>query len=284
LKNTGKDYESLVEDVFKQIMEQDNVQTLKIEKNKIIQGKTTTHEIDVYWEFFVGRIQYTTIIQAKDWGTKVPQGEILKLKSILEDIPGQPRGVFVTKTGYQKGAVDVANANGIMLYELRKPTEQDWKGRIKTIHLNFHAYVPSTKVEMVADNEWVQEEAKRRGLEKLSLTLNEREDQLFIKDNNGNNWKSFQQISQEEHAKIGMQVVKDKEVVVEMDDDKYIDTNAQEFPRIKIKAVKLILSVSLIEQTSIIDGTTIVGFILQNLSDGSEITFDTNGKLRPKDV
>lgn len=146
MKNTGRAYESLVEDVFKQIMEQDNVQTLKIEKNKKLPGKTTTHEIDVYWEFSIGRIQYSAVIQAKDWGTKVPQGEILKLKAILEDVPGQPRGIFVTRTGYQKGAIDVAKANGVLLYEFREPNEKDWKGKIKTIHLNFHGYVPSTKI------------------------------------------------------------------------------------------------------------------------------------------
>src|SRR5208282_2707135 len=39
-------------------------------------------------------------------------------KCVLDDLPNQPRGIFVTRSGYQQGAKDFAAAQGIILYEL----------------------------------------------------------------------------------------------------------------------------------------------------------------------
>jgi len=36
-------------------------------------------------------------------------------------LPNQPRGIFVTRTGYQQGATDFAAVQGIILYELDEP-------------------------------------------------------------------------------------------------------------------------------------------------------------------
>jgi len=60
-----------------------------------------------------GGITYLTLIQAKDWAKAVDQGEALKFKAILDDIPGQPRGLSVARSGFQTGAEEVARGNGI---------------------------------------------------------------------------------------------------------------------------------------------------------------------------
>nr|UPA60006.1 restriction endonuclease [uncultured bacterium] len=280
MKNTGRDYESLVESVFTQLLEQDSVKNITIEKNKILQGKTTTHEIDVYWEFIAGGIKYSTIIQAKDWNQKVPQGEILKLKAIIEDLPGQPRGVFITRTGYQQGALDVAKANGIITYELREPTEEDWKGRIKTVVLSIKAYIPNTKVEVIADNEWLQEELKRLNLKELKLVISGQENEILIKNEDGSLWKSLYDIKKEESEKIGMHEVYGKEILIPMEVARYIQTGNKAFPKMKIKAVKAIVSNGLIEDVMEIDGSKMVGYILKNIFDNSEIVFDKHGVIR----
>ena len=117
-KNTGIEYEKLIQTIFSQMQEQDLVKTINIQQNIIIQGKTIKHQVDVYWEFEIGGITYKTIVQAKDWNSKVKQEQLLSFAQVLEDIPGQPRGIFVTKTGYQKGAKEFAKQNNICLYEL----------------------------------------------------------------------------------------------------------------------------------------------------------------------
>jgi restriction endonuclease len=114
--NTGISYEILVQLIFQDIV--DAAATLKVQRNVALQGKTLKHQIDVYWEFEFAGVDYKTVVQAKDWNKPVDQGELLKFKSVLDDLADQPRGVFVTRTGYQSGAAEYARANGILLFEL----------------------------------------------------------------------------------------------------------------------------------------------------------------------
>src|ERR1039458_4298024 len=99
IHNTGIPYEILTKMIFEDIVNQKSVETIQVRHNVLLTGKTLTHQIDVYWEFVVGGISYRTVVQAKDWATPVNQGELLKFKAVLDDLPGQPRGVFVTRTG-----------------------------------------------------------------------------------------------------------------------------------------------------------------------------------------
>lgn len=209
---------------------------------------------------------------------------MLKLKAILEDLPGQPRGIFVTKTGYQSGAMDVAKANGIITYELREPTDADWKGRIKTIILNFKAYMPDTRVKVISDDVWIQAELKRLDLREINLTIAGMEDEIFIKNEDGSVWKSINDIKTEEQEKVGMTEVYNKEVTIPMDCDRYIDTGNSQFPRVKIKKIQALVTNGLYEHTTEIDATKMVGYILKNLIDNSEIVLDKDGKIRKDNV
>jgi len=117
-KNTGLSYEILVQAIFQAINDQEEVANLIVERDKTLQGKTTPHQIDVYWKFEKTGITYETIVQAKDLQSPVKKGQLIEFKGVLDDLPGQPRGIFVTRSGYQKSAKTVAIKNGIILYEL----------------------------------------------------------------------------------------------------------------------------------------------------------------------
>ncbi len=123
-KNTGVSYEVLVQGIFQAINDQDEVANLAVERNKTLQGITTRHQIDVYWKFEKGGITYETIVQAKDWKNPVKKGQLIEFKGVRDDLPGPPRAVFVTRTGFQKGAKDFAAAHGIILYELGEPAKR----------------------------------------------------------------------------------------------------------------------------------------------------------------
>jgi hypothetical protein len=73
------------------------------------------------WKFEKGGIPYEAIVQAKDWQSRVKLGQLLEFKGVLDDLPGQPRGIFVTRSGYQRGAKEFAATHGIILYELDEP-------------------------------------------------------------------------------------------------------------------------------------------------------------------
>jgi hypothetical protein len=114
-----------VQAIFQAIHDQEEVATLVVERNKTLRGKTAKeHQIDVYWKFEKGRIFYEAIVQAKDWQSRVKLGQLLEFKGVLDDLPGQPRGIFITRSGYQRGAKEFAAANGIILYELDEPRKR----------------------------------------------------------------------------------------------------------------------------------------------------------------
>lgn len=157
-KNTGKEYEKLTQYIFNQIVNQQQVNTIDVQHDVILQGKSTSHQIDVYWKFEIGGEEYSTIVQAKDWKTKVPQKEMLAFNDIIRDLPYGTRGIFVSQAGYQKGAIDVAKANGITIYELRPPKSSDWDGYIKTIDIQLEIKRPVYEnIEISIDEEWLNE-------------------------------------------------------------------------------------------------------------------------------
>ena len=116
----SRDYELLIQAIFQQILDQDRVPNIRVEHDVVKQGVKAKHQIDVYWEFELGGIIYPTVVQGKNWAKPVDQGEILKFESVLNDLPGQPRGVIVTARGYQEGALKLAKSCGIQIYELKQ--------------------------------------------------------------------------------------------------------------------------------------------------------------------
>ena len=115
---TSREYELLVQAIFQQLHDQDAVVNVVVEHDVVKPGAKTNHQIDVYWEFARAGISYRAVVQVKNWTNRVDQGEVLKFSSVLQDLPGQPRGIMVAANGYQKGARELATACGIALYEL----------------------------------------------------------------------------------------------------------------------------------------------------------------------
>jgi hypothetical protein len=153
----GTLYENLTQVIFQSLVDQNEVRNIEVKHDVKLQGKSNVfHQIDVYWKFEVGGVEHETIVQAKDWKTPVNKGELLKFNTVLTDLPGQPRGVFVSRTGYQKGAVDFAFAYGILIYELREAEAPpgfgmypgDW-ANFRIIRLPLRAIITMT-VETVA--------------------------------------------------------------------------------------------------------------------------------------
>jgi len=118
---TGKRYEGLTQTVFQAIVNQDAVRTISVQRNITLQGKgKLKHKIDVYWKYEIGDVAYETIVEAKDWKTSVDKGRMRQFRDVLKDLPNQPKGIFVSRGGYQKGARDLAIEEGILIYELRE--------------------------------------------------------------------------------------------------------------------------------------------------------------------
>lgn len=157
-KNTGRQFEKLSQRIFAEVLNRGEIRTVEVRHDVTLAGKTTNHQVDVYWEFERGGIRYATVVQAKDWTRPVGQGELLKFKEVLDDLPHQPRGAFVTRSGYQKGVLAYAAAHGILLYVLREPTGSD----IWQVNLDLNVYIShASDIRLIHDETWMLEEAAR---------------------------------------------------------------------------------------------------------------------------
>lgn len=117
--NAARDYERLVASVFEAILKQDQVHTLEIRHDAKVRGLSGEEfQIDVYWRFKAVGLEYSAIVEVKNWKKRIKRNVVQMLESTLRDVPGQPRGVIVSARGFQSGAIAFAKAHGIELYTL----------------------------------------------------------------------------------------------------------------------------------------------------------------------
>ncbi len=108
-------YEILTKELHEALLRSDGVESIKVLHNVKIKGKSgATHQIDVYWEFILAGVKYKTCIECKHLDHPVRKSHIATFATILEDI-GNTTGIFATTTGFQKGAIQLANQRGIRL-------------------------------------------------------------------------------------------------------------------------------------------------------------------------
>lgn len=271
MKNTGKEYELIVQRVFQSILNQKAVQNIKVEHDITLQGKDTTHQIDVYWEFSDGISQYATIVQAKDYNSKVSKEKLLTFKSVIEDLPIHPKGIFVTKTGYQKGAKDVAKANGILLYELRQPTDEDWAGYIRDVVIHLKCFVPRYKnFRMDVDVQWFREQY---GNIHPTLHIEGDPNMMFLYNTNQ---EKICSLMQKINNLVSVQKVNDESKKIEcvFSEPTFIDYGKEGIPLLKIKGLMFDVAYSTFDDTIVINGDDVVKFILKNVLENKVNNID----------
>lgn len=279
-KNTGISYEVLTKQIFQHILNQNSVHTIEAKHNVTLQGRTVKHQIDVYWEFDVGGgIIYKTIVQCKDWATNpVKQEHLLAFKAILDDLPGQPRGVYVTRKGYQSGAKEFALSHGIILYELNEP---NWDGAITTIVMNMVLYVPQfTDFQFNQDMEWLAEQRAKLGKKTNEINFKNFSlppDQIQFFDDERNTI-SMRTIIDKWVAEFGFQESVLQPVIYVFDKATYMKTDSAETPMVKFNSVSAKISQKKFEKELTINGPEIIGFILKNVLENKEIKIDKSGK------
>ena len=68
--NTGLPYELVVQSIFQEILDQDGACTIRVEHDVELQGRTTTHQIDVLWRFEIGGIKILDARYRRKTGTR----------------------------------------------------------------------------------------------------------------------------------------------------------------------------------------------------------------------
>jgi hypothetical protein len=128
--NDGKDYEQFVKDLQQGLLDSEDFikqKNICIETNKMITDNCgIKREFDLYWEYELAGITYKTVIECKDYASKVSVEKIDALIGKTRDIPDL-KAIFATKTGYQSGAKAKAEHNKIDLLIVRVQGDQDWE-------------------------------------------------------------------------------------------------------------------------------------------------------------
>lgn len=154
-KNTGKNSEYLIQEYYQNILDHQSAEIgympVDVEHDIVLTGKSgATHQIDVYWEFKIARTTYKTIIEVKDWKTKVKKEQIASFHSVLDDITGNPKGIYVSFSGFQEGAVKYAKHHGI---ELLTVTEEIASSVFHHVYLD---QIHTSLIGLIFDCGWLQ--------------------------------------------------------------------------------------------------------------------------------
>lgn len=132
-------YEQLTQAIYQAILQREGMSNIEVEHDVTLRGRSgVEHQIDVLWRFRQAGVEHKVVIECKNYATSLTLEKVRNFFAVAHDV-GNVTALMVTKTGYQSGAVDFANHYGIGLKLLRKPTEDDWKGKVKDIHVNITA-------------------------------------------------------------------------------------------------------------------------------------------------
>lgn len=158
-RNTGIPYEILVKNIYENMLNREDVRQVEVKHDYQAKGKSATHQIDVYWCFEVGGTQFETFVSCKDWARNVDMHVVRELDSAINDVPGHPHGIIITRTGIQEGALEFALNLKFDVFQLR-PTDAGEK--FVQVIPRYFAEVGKCSIEF--DTPWIDKKLKKQGL------------------------------------------------------------------------------------------------------------------------
>ena len=167
MNNNGKKYEKFVSNLQQALLDSEKCikqKNIKIELNKkIIDNFGIEREFDLYWEYEIGGLSYKTVIECKDYKSKITIEKIDALIGKIRDTPDL-KAVVATKIGYQKGAITKAKKNKIDLLIVREQNNSDWEDKdgnpyIKEINAKLPLLFPAKIIKFIpiVDVNWLKE-------------------------------------------------------------------------------------------------------------------------------
>ena len=108
-------YEEVVERLLKLAVQRDGHNDVQTHRLRRYRGKSGhEHEIDVSFELTVAGLRFLIVAECKRYKRRVGIDDVMEFAYRIRDI-GAHKGVLVTTSGFQDGAIDVAKSEGIGL-------------------------------------------------------------------------------------------------------------------------------------------------------------------------
>jgi len=108
---------------------------------KPIQGVRGKHKVDVHVEGNYLGISFVWIVECKIWYSNVPKEKVAALVAIVQDV-GADRGFLLSETGFQSGALRMAEKSNITLTNLADlattVSDRHTVARVASLHLRIH--------------------------------------------------------------------------------------------------------------------------------------------------
>jgi hypothetical protein len=135
---TSTEYELLTRQLMRLITERAPMVSARLEHDVKLEGRATSHQIDVLWEFLAadGSPRRVVIECRRFRKSLLKQSHVFAWSGVVRDLntPELPTtGVMVTLSGYQSGARKVADTYGVVILQLREPTPADLEARLAKI-------------------------------------------------------------------------------------------------------------------------------------------------------
>jgi hypothetical protein len=141
-----RSYEEVTEELVGRLGAVSGLTTLRLERDVPVSGRANDNQIDVLWEFQRESGERTRLLfECRSYKRRINQQALHSWRSIVDDVsePGvETVGVMVTTTGYQSGAQRVADTYGIVILELRAPTERDLANRWRSVRTELVVRTP----------------------------------------------------------------------------------------------------------------------------------------------
>ena len=201
--NTGKEYESFVARLQHAILISESIAAQKnvvVETNKkLLDNCGVERQFDIFWEYELGGFAYKTVIECKDYDSKVSVDKIDSLVGKIQDLPDL-KAVFATRKGYQSGAKSKAAHNNIDLLIVREHNDSDCTApegsvRIKKICTEVILCGPAQILEFdpVVDGEWTRNNTRIDI--STPMRICGQTDEIFIDDRDGGEMYSLHELA-----------------------------------------------------------------------------------------
>ncbi len=121
----GQEFELLTTSIFEKLSDNDLYQNVEHNvKLESIDGDL--RQIDILITANVAGMELKTIVECKDYKSKISVGKIDALHSVMMDVRAN-KAVMVSKSGFSIGAIKKAKRLGISLYTAHEALSKDWE-------------------------------------------------------------------------------------------------------------------------------------------------------------
>ncbi len=142
-KLSPTDFEKYCLEILKAYAENENLTDFSIEHNYIAKGYDGDYQIDVYAEFTALECRFKVLCECKRYSHPIKRDIVATLHSKLNSI-GAQKGILMSTSDFQSGAIQFAKEHGIALIQLNSKEHYFHSysnGNEDSIHNNMNDFI-----------------------------------------------------------------------------------------------------------------------------------------------